>query len=316
MKYLGAFFAGLALVLSSCSQMANYPDPATTPPSYVVMEVNSSRVLFSSNANQKRPIGMLSNVATASVALDWVRAGNIDMGILLTVPETVQLWPSTNLLHLKPGEQISLRDALHATLMWDDSAAAATVARACGAALSTTNPDDAFISQLNQLAKRLGMTSTYFKGTNGAVITQSTARDMALLAQYALQDTVLLSICSKRSYTATIFNGGASRQKTITNSNGMLRASESVDGIRAARSRTAGGCLLATSRRASVKREDPRTGQMNTYAQRLLVVILGMPAQERYKAASRFMRDGWDAWDEWHQTGDFSDHSKFIVLPN
>lgn len=307
----------LAGLFSSCVQETPPPNPATTPPSYVVMETNSSRILYSSNAGMKRPIGMLANIATAAVALDWAKARHISMNQMLPVPETVLQWNSTNLLHLRPGDSISLRDALHSTLMWDDSAAAATLARACGLSLSSSNPDSAFISQMNQLAHKLGMNSTFFKGTNGAVITQSTARDMALLGMYALQDATIQGIASKRSCVATIHSASGTRTRTITNSNSALSASKSVDGLRAARSRTAGACLIATSKRASVKRLNPRTGQMSTYGQRLLVVILGMPSsRQRYNAASRFLHDGWGEWERWMKTYDLSDPTKFIILPN
>ncbi len=294
------------------------PDPALQQPSYVAMETNSGRILYSSNSNTRRPIGMLANIATAVVAIDWIDAHNVPMDRMLVVPATVDQWPRTNLMKLRPGECISLRDALHSTIMWDDSACAATLAHACGQSLSVNDPDGAFIAQMNKLALTLGMNSTLFKGAHGGVISNSTARDMALLSMYAIERPLFQSISTKRTYVATIASPmGGARQACITNSNRMLAASEGIDGVRAARSVSAGCCLSVSAKRPSVKRINPRTGQMATYAQRLLVIILGTKTpQERYSMASDFLRDGWHAWDEWQSRDDFSEHAKFIILPH
>ena len=302
------------LLLSNCANLEELAGGGSTSlPSYVAMETNSGRILYATNANIKRPIGMLANIATGLMVLDWVKSRGVNMDTMLTVPETVTQWPRTNLLKLRPGDQISLRDALYSTIMWDDSAGAATIARACGSTISTSDPDGAFVAQLNQMARTIGMTNTRFKGTNGAVVSYASARDMAVLGMYAIENPGFQAICSQRSYTATI-NG--TRQQQIVNSNSML-SSAGVDGVKAARSKSAGACLIVSAKRASVKLHNPRLNKESTYAQRLLVVALGMPSsQNRYNTAAGLLRDGWGAWEDWQKTDDFQDPNKFIILPH
>ncbi len=319
MKKATTFLAGLAVALCaavcSCSTM---PDPSTLPTSYVAMETNSGRILYASNCDMRRPVGMLTNIATAVVAIDWIDAQNVPMDTTLIVPASAVNWPRTNLMKLRPGDSISLRDALHSTIMWDDSACAATLAHACGRSLSNNDPDGAFVAQMNKLASTLGMNATRFKGTHGGIISNSTARDMALLSMYAIERPLFQAISAKRNYIATISSPAFGvRQARITNSNLMLAASEGVDGVRAARSVSAGCCLAVSAKRPSVKRIHPQTGKPATYAQRLLVIILGArSSQERYAMASNFLRDGWGAWDNWQLSNDFSEPAKFIILPH
>ncbi len=319
MKRVTSLCAALAVAVSavvcSCSQV---PDPATAAPSYVAMETNSGRILYASGSDVRRPIGMLANIATAVVAIDWINSQSVAMDTMLTVPVGAVQWPRTNLMKLAPGDRISLRDALHSTIMWDDSACAATLAHACGSILSDSDPDGAFVAQMNKLALMLGMTGTRFKGSHGGIISNSTARDMALLSMYAIERPLFQSISAKRNYVATIeMAAGGVKQARITNSNLMLSASEGVDGVRAARSASAGCCLAVSAKRPSVKRINPRTGQTATYAQRLLVIILGARStQERYTMAGNFLRDGWSVWERWQQSNDFSEPAKFIILPN
>lgn len=296
--------------LNSCSVDAPLP-PSQRKPSYMAIETYSGRILYTGNPNELRPIGMLANVATALVVLDWIEHSKVDMNRIITVPASACRWPQTNLLHLKPGDRITLRDALHSAIMWDDSACAASLAHACGSTINPNDPEGAFVMQMNQMARTIGMRTTWFKGSSGAVITQSDTHDMARLGIYALQKQRFLSICSQRSYVATV-NG--TRTVTILNSNNLL--GESVEGLRAARSANAGACLLLTARRPSVKLKNPRTGKEDTYPQRLLIVVLGAHSSEsRYKIASLLLRDSWKAWEEWQQKNDFSNPYQFILLP-
>lgn len=317
LTYLCALGAAACSLLTSCSSDAILT-PDKTPPSYVALEVHSGRVLYSMNSNVKRPISMLTNLATAVVVLDWVKSHKVDLNRLITVPAAATVWQRTNQLSLRPGDSISVRDALYTTLMRDDSTCATTLAYACGSSLSSTNPELAFVAQMNNLARSLGMTSTVFKGSNGAVITQSSARDLALLGMYAVNDTSLLSITSQEGCIVTIHSPMGTRRQPFRNNNQLVgRNSAHVDGLKAGQSRSAGNCLIATSHRASVKRVNPATGKNATYAQRLLVVILGMPSSRaRYDMAANFLRNGWNAWDRWLPTNDYMDRSKFIILPN
>lgn len=321
MNKLTIAFSSLAVAVGglfcSCSQN-QILTPDKTEPSYVAVETNSGRVLYSNNANVRRPIGMLANVATAVVALDWVNAKGINMDTQITVPAYAVTSQRTNLLKLQPGDTISLRDALYSTVLWDDSACAATVAHACGSSLDSSSPQSAFLAQMNLLANRLGMHSTYFKGVSGTVITQASARDMVLLAMYAIDNPAFLSISSTRSCTVTVHSPTkGSRQHTINNTNKLVGSSEMVEGLKAGSSVSAGSCLMVTARRASVKRINPATGKEGTFGQRIVVVVLGMPnSSARYSNASKFLRDGWDAWEKWLPTNDYQDPTQFILLPN
>ncbi len=311
----GILLAGTAVMLSACSQLYHSKSAAEMQPSYIVVETNSERVLFAENANERRPIGMLTNIATALVVMDWMRNENLSMDTLVTVPQAACRWPASNMMQLRPGDRISLRDALHSALMWDDSAAATTLAWACGYSLAPQNPEMAFLDQMNKLAEAIGMKQTTFKGVNGAVRSTSTARDLVLLGIYAIERPQVQNICAKTSYTANVINTMGPRPVQIINTNRLL-ASQGVDGVRSAGSGSAGYCVMASAKRGSVKAVNPTTGKQSTYAQRLLVIVLGMPsASHRNNKAAALLRDGWEAWEIWQTTSDTSDPSKFIRLP-
>ena len=62
-----ALIAAASLLLGSCADSVEQQQPAQPlQPSYLAMEVSTGRVLYASEANQRRPIGMLANLATAA----------------------------------------------------------------------------------------------------------------------------------------------------------------------------------------------------------------------------------------------------------
>ncbi|MFI3242715.1 MAG: hypothetical protein R3Y56_00515 [Akkermansia sp.] len=310
--------------LSSCSsttRLRNYFDntkQAPSKPSYIALESNTGRVIYAFNANSRRKIGMLTNLATAAVIADWAVSRNIDMCSMMTVPAEALQWnqTGTNLLKLQVGDQISVRDALYSALLWDDSASAITLAYRCGMDIKHSNPIGGFVVQMNQLAARLGMHNTYFEAAHGATASRSTARDLALLSMYVQQKPAIQLITSQEAANCTIVQRtGAVRTVRVSNQNKLLAQNHDVDGLKATRSAESGGCLVASVRRPSIKRPDPKTGKELTYPQNMVIVILGMGDQVRYRAANDFMKNGWSVWENWRATYDTSELNKFIILP-
>ncbi len=322
---LRAVAGTLALVaLSSCNstnRLRNYFDNAQGAPkthSYLAVESNSGRVLYAFNANERRKIGMLTNLATAAVIADWIASRGIDPCSMMTVPTEAVAWnqTGTNLLKLQAGDRISVRDALYSTLLWDDSASAITLAYRCGLDIKSSKPLEAFVIQMNQLAKRLGMLNTYFEAAHGAQSSRSTARDLALLSMYIQQKPSIQLICSQQAANVTISSAyGQTRQVIVQNNNQLIAQNHDVDGLKATKTAATGACLVASVRRPSVKRPNPQTGEELTYPQNMIIIALGMQDQARYKAANAFMTDGWSVWEEWRKTYDTTELNKFILLP-
>lgn len=298
------------------SQGGGSPAGTASATSYIAVESNTGRILYSSNANAKRPIGMLSHVATAVVVIDWMQSRGVSSSTLITVPAAAAQCGSTNLLKLQEGDRLSIRDALFSALLWEDSAAALTLAEACGSTLNSNNGIGAFTAQMNQMANRLRMSHTSFKGPHGAVVSYSSARDLALLSMYAAQHPQLTMITASKAANVTVHNAsGGTRRVAVTNTNRMLGTSSQVEGLKAARSASAGSCLMIAARRSSVKLAPPTGGKANTYAQNMVIVVLGMDAEQRYSAANSFLSKGWGVWEEWQRTGDTSNPSEFVTLP-
>ena len=119
MKKLSLFLLTLACVFQFSAQ-------AQERPSYIAIEANSGKLLFSSNAEEKRPVASLSQVATAMVALDWVARTRLPLDTFIAVPQEAFGLRAGNPMDLQPGDRLTLRDALYSTLLGSDNVSALT----------------------------------------------------------------------------------------------------------------------------------------------------------------------------------------------
>lgn len=288
-----------SLVLFCCS----FPTAQAQSESYIAVEVNSGRVLYSRNAENIRPVAGLSQVATAIVALDWISRTKVELNRIITVPRVVGTLRGANPMNLVPGDKLTFRDALYSTLLGSDNASALTIAHFVGSDLAlrrgNDDPVDEFVSEMNSLASVLGMSNTNFKAPHGldaGKISESTAADMALLGIYVMRNDAFSFIVCQASRRIGVQTASGTRFFDVKNSNPLL-SDPGVDGIKTGSSAAAGPCAMIGAKRATVRRFDPTLGREALYPQRMVVVVLG--TSERYSLSRELIREGWREFDHW-----------------
>ncbi len=290
-------------------------------PSYIAIEANSGKLLFSSNAEKRRSIASLSQVATAMVTLDWLARTKLSMDTMVTVPNEAFGLRSGNPMGLQPGDQLTLRDALYSTLLGSDNASALTLAHFVGRDLVTRHgggaPIAQFVREMNNLAKELGMVRTRFVSPHGldagSDVNSSCAVDLALLATYSMQNSAFCYIVSQASRRIAVQSPGRGvGMYDITNYNRMMTVA-GVDGIKAGKSQAAGPCLMLSVTRHAVSRFSRHHGANAIYPQRMIIVVLG--TDDRYTLARQMMNEGWRVWENWQSAGELhTDPKEFLQL--
>lgn len=315
MKKVSAFILTLAAVFQFSAQ-------AQEKPSYIAIEANSGKLLFSANAEAKRPVTSLAQVATAMVTLDWVARTRLPLDTPITVPQEAFGLRAGNPMDLQPGDSLTLRDALYSTLLGSDNVSALTISSFVGRDLVSRrgggSPTAAFVTEMNNLARSLKMAKTKFTAPHGLDagdgVSMSCALDMVLLGSYSMQNPAFCYIVSQASRRIGVQS--QTRGMTmydIVNNNKMI-STPGVDGIKAGSSRAAGPCLLLSATRNAVARKNPLNGTESIYPQRILVAILGAP--DRYELARQILSSGWRVWENWQASGmDMKDPKEFVQLP-
>jgi serine-type D-Ala-D-Ala carboxypeptidase (penicillin-binding protein 5/6) len=275
--------------------------------SYVVCDTHDKKVVLAHNAEQRRPVASLTKIATAVVVLDTIAASRGSLDESLTVPATVQML-GTSSLGLQPGDQMSIRDAMHCALIGSDNYAAEALAQHLGAKIQQmTNqggsPAEAFVTQMNALASTLGMKNTRFANAHGldlgASSGTSTAADMARLSMHAISKGDFNFFVSQKQRKVSYRSGGAAKTFVVHNTNELLGKNR-IDGVKTGTTNAAGPCLIISAPRPAtvVKQAD---GSTLVVPHRLVVVELG--ASDRFNQAQQLLQSGWTSYDAWQAGG-------------
>ena len=275
---------------------------------WLVADTTTGFVLDSFNAKREVQIGSITKIATTMVILDWAKAQGENLGQSATVPNSVEPLASPNSIGLKPGDTISLRDAIYACLMQSDNQAAETLATHVGSKLGRGRTEresaDFFVAQMNALARKLGMRNTRFLNAHGLddlerKLPYSTAGDVALLANYALGHTGFTFYTSQKerkiSWTSST---GEAASFQLRNTNEIL-GTDGIDGVKTGTTRKAGPCVVIS---AAQRPDSRQVGDEHVITPRRLTVVV-LNASSRFDAAKSLVTRGWSLLDQWSRAG-------------
>ena len=207
----------------------------------IVIEETSGKVLFARNADKSRYPASLTKIMTLYLLFEELESGRITMRTKLPV-SSVAASRSPSKLYLKPGQEITVKDAIYALI----TKSANDVATVVGEALSGTERE--FGKRMTRKARALGMSATTFRNASGLPHSKqrTTARDMARLAIAMRRDfPQYFGFFSTKSFRW--------RGKRFGNHNKMLSNYTGTDGIKTGYIDASGFNLVATVERNGVR---------------------------------------------------------------
>ena len=317
MHFSNRFFAVFFTFLASAALLRS----AGAAQAYVIVDSKTGYILEEQEARKKTQVGSLTKIATASVVLDWAEQKSGDLNQVVTIPQEAFVGIVENNIGFQPGDGITLRDLLYAALVQSDNIAAYTLAHHVGSKLgsflpgdvsSKLTPADAFVAQINALAKQLKMERTRFVNPHGIdknvrPMPYSTAEDMARLTRYAMNKASFRFYVSQKERQISFDRGGHRLNYVLRNTNELL-GKNGIDGVKTGRTSRAGDCLIL-----SVNREPEllKQGQMITvFPRHLIVVLLG--STNRFGEGAGLVERGWRLYDQWAASGRVADPKKLL----
>lgn len=271
----------------------------------MVVEAHSGKVFMAQNSTARRPVASLTKICTGVVATDWAIATSQDLKkVMAIVPESVTRVGGPNPLNLQPGQQISLSDALYAALLGSDNLAAMTVADHIGRDINNRrgkndDPVWAFVKEMNELVRVLGMKNTKFLNPHGLELPKqqgySTAADMAKLSVYAMRRPAFAFFVRQKSRSISV----AGKSYTLQNTN-QLVGEQGILGIKTGQTTPAGPCL-ATSMDKDPLVRTKADGTKGATPRRMIVVLLNSP--DRFGRTRSLLASAWQSYDRWIAAG-------------
>ena len=197
--------------------------------SAVVMEPISGRLLYDQNGSKQSLIASTTKIMTALIVCE--RCNVLDQ--MLIPKEAVGIEGSS--MYLKEGEKLSIQELLYGLMLSSGNDAAVALALYCCGSIQE------FAAQMNDKARSLGMTQTHFENPNGldAKNHYSTAKDLAILASYAMENPVFRQTVSTK--TITVGN------RCLRNHNKLLWLYPGADGVKTGYTRAAGRILVSSA---------------------------------------------------------------------
>ena len=197
----------------------------------IVLDAVSGRVLYEKNADQQSLIASTTKIMTALIICEQCNV--LDR---MRIPkEAVGIEGSS--MYLQEGEVLTLQELLYGLMLASGNDAAVALAIYCGGTV------EGFAGLMNDKARALGMTGTHFENPNGLDSPghYSTARDLAILAAYAMENPIFY-----KTVSAKMVKIG---ERYLRNHNKLLWQVEGADGVKTGFTKAAGRILVSSATR-------------------------------------------------------------------
>lgn len=181
-----------------------------TARSALLYELNTETLLYSWNPDERVQPASLVKVMTAMVALE---EGELTDPVTITADMLSQLRGADLQTDFKEGEQLTLGDLVHSTMVSSSNASAALIA------IHISGSEGAFVAKMNARARELGCANTNFTNSHGIPQDNqyTTARDMARIVAEAVKSETFCQIFGAKNYTIPATNLSEERNLKTTN---------------------------------------------------------------------------------------------------
>ena len=209
----------------------SFPAKAVSAKSAVVMDCTSGRILYSKDPDTRSLIASTTKIMTAILVCEQCNV--LDR---MRIPkEAVGIEGSS--MYLREGEILTIQDLLYGMMLHSGNDAAVALAIYCGGTL------EGFVQMMNDKAKTLGLNNTHFENPNGldSAYHYSTARDLGILASYAMENPIFSKIVSTKNIKVG--------ERHLRNHNKLLWQLNGAEGVKTGYTKAAGRILVSSTAR-------------------------------------------------------------------
>lgn len=255
--------------------------------SYILMEVNTGRILYESESHMQLPPASITKVMALLLVVEAVESGQLTLDTMLTAsPHACSMGGSQ--IWLEPNEQMSVNDLLKAAVI--GSANDATVV--LGEALAGS--EEGFVAMMNERAGQLGLTDTNFVNCTGldADGHVTSAHDIAVMSKELIKHDMI------KQYSTVWMDSLRNGESELVNTNKLVRYYEGCTGLKTGTTSGAGCCLSATAERQGLE---------------LVAVVMGCStSNDRFNGARKLLDYGFANYTYITVT---ADRTKLIDIP-
>ncbi|MFD1039238.1 D-alanyl-D-alanine carboxypeptidase family protein [Virgibacillus byunsanensis] len=180
----------LLLITTLVNPTIGQADPGVSANNAILIEQTTGRVLFEKKAHEQQPVASITKIMTAIVAIESGK-----MNETATVSKRA-VYTEGSSIYLEQGEKMKVEDLVYGLMLRSGNDSAVAISEHIGGSV------EGFIYLMNEKARWLGMTNTNFTNPHGLHSDDhySTAYDMGLLMQYAMENDLFKKITGTTSF--------------------------------------------------------------------------------------------------------------------
>ena len=203
---------------------------------WAVTDLRSGEYLAGKDASKELPMASTTKIMTALVAL----ATDLDDEVTVSEEAAAYAVPAYSNVGLAPGEVLSARELLMATMISSGDDAAYALAEHLG-----DGSVEGFVGMMNERAERMGLRETGFENPVGfdARGHHTSARDLAEMTRVAMGDPFFREMVSTEYATIST----PYREIPLANTNEMLFAYPPATGVKTGTTPAAGESLVSSA---------------------------------------------------------------------
>ena len=223
--------AGVAAVILTAISFLPVQAQAVSAQRCILVDAQTGRVLYEKNPDEQGLIASTTKIMTALVVCEQCNV--LDR---MRIPkEAVGIEGSS--MYLQEGEVLTVQELLYGLMLRSGNDAAVALAIYCGGTV------EGFAEMMNDKARILGMANSHFENPNGLDSPghYSTARDLAILTQYAMKNPIFSKTVSTKSVTVG--------NRVLKNHNKLLWQVDGADGVKTGYTKAAGRILVSSAQR-------------------------------------------------------------------
>lgn len=235
--------------------------------SVILMEVNTSQILYESNADEKLAPASITKIMPLLLVMEALQKGTLSLETVIYASAHAcsmggsQIW-------LEEGEGMTVDELLKATVI----ASANDACVALGEAIAGS--EEGFVALMNKRAKELGMMNTEFKNCTGldAEGHVTSAHDVAIASCELLKHELI------KKYSTVWMDTLRDGQSELVNTNKLVRFYEGTTGLKTGTTSQAKYCLAASAKREGMEL--------------VAVVMAGETSNDRFNGAKKLLDYG------------------------
>lgn len=218
----------------------------------ILLDFESGRILFEKNADTKLYPASTTKIMTAILAIE---SGDLDKVFTASEQAVYSITLGSSNMGLLPGEELPLSELLYGILVYSANEGCVVIAE------NLAGSCEEFVEQMNNKAKELGMNNTHFANPHGLHDDNhyTTARDLSILARYAMANEKFREYVSTATYTIPPTNK-YKKDRIMSNTNHLISNIQTGEyyykyaiGIKTGFTSKAGNCLVSAAKKGDIE---------------------------------------------------------------